>query len=94
MFWIRLDGTAPGLRFGLEVEGVEVEIAGARAGEARIGVNGLNANGEERLPRAVRVASSLFCVRASVKLEVGRSESNCKREPERLSRSVGGAGIE
>jgi hypothetical protein len=77
-----------------EVEAVGVAIAGLRAGEARIGVNGVKVSVVERLPQALRVTSSLFCVRASVVGGAGWLESNCNREPERLSRSVGGAGIE
>jgi hypothetical protein len=64
-------------------------IAGVRTGEARIGVNGVNVNGEVRLLREGRVASPLFRALG----EVGCSESNCSREPERFSRRVD-AGIE
>jgi hypothetical protein len=76
------------------VEAVVVVTVGVRAGEARIGVNGVNVNVEGKLPRALWVTSSLFCVCASVTGGAGWSENNCNREPERLSRSVGGTGIE
>lgn len=85
-------GREAGVEFA-EVEAVVAVIVGVRAGEARIGVNGVNVNEEEKLPRALRVIS-LFCACTSVTGGAGWSESNCNREPERLSRSVGGAGIE
>jgi len=85
---------AAGFRFAPEVEGVAVVIAGVGTGEARIGVNGVNVSEEAKLPRALRVASTSFWVCESVRWGVGWSESNCNREPERLSRRVGGAGTE
>ena len=41
-------------------EGDAVVFAGVRTGEARIGVNGVNLNGEVGLAREVRVTSPLF----------------------------------
>lgn len=75
-------------------EGPTVVTAGVRTGEARIGVNGVNVNGEVRLPWEARVAPSLFCVCASAGGGVACSESNCSRDPERLPRSFDNAGIE
>lgn len=86
-FWVELEG-----RFALEVEGIVLVIAGANAGEARIGVNGVKLNGA--VLRAPRMTSSLLSVWASGRLRVEWSESNCNREAERLSRSAGGAGSE
>jgi len=77
----------------VEAAAVLTLIAGVRAGEARIGVNGVKVN-VEKLPRAFRVTPSLFWVCASMMGGAGWSESSCNREPERLSRSVGGVGIE
>lgn len=88
--WVGFEGEATGCRF-VPFEWAAVVIVGVRMGEAGIGVNGVNVNGEVRLELGVRGASPLFCVRVS---EVGRSESNCNREPERLLRRVDDAGIE
>jgi hypothetical protein len=62
-------------------------IAGVRIGEAGIGVNGVNVNGEVRLAREVRETSPLLGVGVP---EVGR----CNREPERFLRWVDDGGIE
>ena len=61
-FWVEFEGSAFGFRLAVEVEGAAVVIAGVRTGEARIGVNGVNLNGEAKLPRALRMTSSLLCV--------------------------------
>ena len=84
------EGRAFGFRLALEVCGAAVVIAGVRTGEARIGVNGVNLNGEANPPRAFRMTSSLLWV---CTLMDGWSESNCNRGTEGLSSSVG-AGIE
>jgi len=65
-FWVKFEGRAFGFRLALEVEGAAVVIAGVRTGEARIGVNGVNINGEVK-PRALRVTSSLLCVCAPLR---------------------------
>lgn len=85
-----MEGRGTGVRLAL-FERAAILTAGVRTGDAGMGVNGVNVNGEVRLVWEVRVASSLFCMCAS---EVGRSLSNCSREPERLSRSVDDGGIE
>ena len=90
-FWVKFEGRAFGFRLALEVEGPAVVVAGVRTGEARIGVNGVNLNGEAKAPRALRTTSSLLCV--CTPLGVGWSESSCNRGAEGLSSSVG-AGIE
>lgn len=89
-FWDELEGRVAGWRFALFGRAAMV-IAGVRTGEAGIGVNGVKVNGEVRLGREERVPSALFCVCA---LEVGCSESNWSREPERLLGRVDDAGIE
>lgn len=88
-FWIELEGGVAGFVFTL-FERAAVVTAGVRTGEAGIGVNGGNVNGEVKLAREVRATPPLFCVCVS---EVGWSEGSCNREPEGLLRTEG-AGIE
>ena len=92
-FWVKFEGRAFGFRLALEVGGAAVVIAGVRTGEARIGVNGVNLNGEANPPRALRMTSSLLCVFTLMGWGAGWSESSRNRGAEGLSSSVG-TGIE